>query len=103
MSNQNAMYGFGLSVAVASMFTALLVVAKEMNAPLLSWMNATSGHHWVTHGILTLAVFVALGLILTRLGSDERSWLNANRLTFVLAASIVVSGAIIFGFFLAHL
>lgn len=102
MSNQNAMYGFGLSTAITSVFTALLVVAKESNEPLMTWMKTTSGHHWITHGIVTLALFVALGLILARFGSSGRS-LNPNTLTLVIGAAIVASGAITFGFFLAHL
>lgn len=99
MANEKAIYGFGLSVAVSSVFTALLVVVKEMHEPLKSWMKAAMGHHWITHGVLTVLVFVLLGFVLTRLGTGT----NASRLAFLLATGIVLSGAIIFGYFLMHL
>lgn len=102
MSNQSAMYGFGLSAAITSLLTALLVVAKETNEALISWMKAVTGHHWITHGILTLAIFVTLGLILMQLNSKER-WLSAVNLIVVMGAAVMLGGGIIFGFFLVHM
>lgn len=103
MTNAKTLYGFGFSFAVTSVFTALLVVAKETSEPLMSWMKGVSGHHWITHGIVTLALFVALGFLLTAVVANEVSTRRTTRLIAAMAAAIVVSGAILFGFFVTHL
>ena len=91
---------FGLSVAVTSVLTALLVIAKETTPALKAWMKAFAGHHWTTHGLITLLVFVALALLLAQLRLSER--LTTTALTLVLAGGIVLSGLLIFGFYLVH-
>ncbi|MBI3900160.1 MAG: hypothetical protein HY308_18000 [Gammaproteobacteria bacterium] len=100
MSNRNTVLSFGLSAAVTSVLTVLLVVAKETNESLMTWMKAVSGHHWITHGILTVLVFVALGFILARFQPSKRSWINESGLALLVGATTVVSGLLLFGFFL---
>ena len=52
---------FGVSLAVTSLFSAVLVVLKESNKSLLGWMAKATGHHWVTHGLADIVMFVVLG------------------------------------------
>ena len=57
---------FGLSVAVTSILSALLVVAKELNEGLLNFMKHVTMHHWVTHGIFNIIVFLLVGFVLSK-------------------------------------
>jgi hypothetical protein len=87
---------FGLSYAVTSVFSALLVVLKESNEAVLSGLAGLTGHHWVTHGLLDLIVFLALGLVLVRRGLA----MTDRALVTVIVGSTVLSGLIIAGYFL---
>jgi len=90
---------FALSFAISSLLSALLVVLKEQNADtLLAWMKAATGHHWITHGILVVAVFVLLGWLLAQTTLGTR--LTGSGLSAVISGSLVVSGLIIAGYFI---
>lgn len=89
---------FGLSLGLTSLFNALLVVIKETNeSTVLAWMKAL-GHHWVTQGILDVIVFVALGLLLAKMGESWRR--QPNKVTAVAIGGVVVGGLIIAGFYI---
>jgi hypothetical protein len=94
---------FGVSFGIASVFSALLVILKETNEDtVLAWMKAASGHHWITHGILNLILFVVLGWALSRLHNGRGVNISTNGLIYVIAGSIFVSGILIVGFYLLH-
>jgi hypothetical protein len=89
---------FALAFAVTSLLSAVLVVVKEQNQDtLLAWMKAATGHHWISHGILDLLVFVLLGWALARIGVGAR--LSGNALSAIVSGSVLLSGLIIAGFF----
>ena len=89
---------FGLSLGLTSLFNALLVIVKETNEhTVLAWMKA-AGHHWVTQGVLDLIVFVALGLLLARVGENWSA--HPNRVTAVAIGGVAVGTLIIAGFYL---
>ncbi len=90
---------FGLSLGITSLLSALLVILKETNEDtVLAWMKAATGHHWVTHGIIDLVLFVALGYLLV---GPARSWAQQpNRLIAWVVGSVVVSGLLIAGFYI---
>lgn len=90
--------GYGIAYAVTSVLSALLVVLKESNDAVLSALAAATGHHWVTHGILDVVVFVALGVVLSRMGGGLR--MSGNALIATVVGATVVSGLIIAGFFI---
>jgi len=95
--------GFGLAAAVTIIFTSLLVIIKETNKGLKDALAALLGHHWTTHGLITVLVLVILGLWLSRL-SIEGSWgINARKLAAILLAATMLGGLIISGFYLYHL
>ena len=93
---------FGLSLAITNVISALLVVAKEKSDALMAWLTAATGHHWVTHGVLVLGLFLVLGLLLSR---RQRAWSRPGSHVVALAVgtSVVASGLIIAGFFLSQL
>ena len=94
---------FGLSFVITSVASALLVVAKEMNEPLKTWMKVATGHHWTTHGVLVLALFLVLGLVLAAGRNPGWSRPGANGLAVAIFASTAASAAIIAGLFLVRL
>ena len=90
---------FGLSLAVTNLFNGALVILKETNAGVMGWMKAATGHHWITHGIVLLVLFLALGLLLARSKPSRR----ADELTGIAAAvvlSTLISGLAIAAFYL---
>lgn len=87
---------FGLSLGLTSLFNALLVVVKETNEhTVLAWMKA-AGNHWITQGVLDIIVFVALGLLLARIGESWRA--HPDRVTAMAIGGVVVGALIIAGF-----
>ena len=92
---------FGMSFAITSVLSALLVVLKESNEDtVLAWMKAATGHHWVTHGIFNLIVFVGLGWALSRLDNGQGLKITANILVICIVCAVFVSGLIITGFYI---
>ena len=88
---------FGISFSIVSLLSAMLVLAKESYAPLLEWMKALTGHHWLTHAVLVVVAFVALGLALPRVCACKPS---GGTLAAAVLISTLVSGLIVAGFFL---
>lgn len=88
-------YAFGLSFAIAALFNAALVIAKETVPSVLDGMNALTGHHWMTHSLLAMGVFVAAGvaLLLKTPGS-------VRALTLAVAGATILSSGVIAGYFL---
>ena len=86
---------FGLSLALTCLFSSLLVVVKELSdKTVLPLMKQATGHHWVTHVVLDVILFVVLGLLLTKVQ------ISPERLTRLIVASVVIGGLIIAGFYL---
>jgi len=93
--------GFGVSFLITSIFNGLLVVAKESYAPLKAWMKSLSGHHWITHGIVVIVLFIVLGYILSKAGLEKKT--EADKTSWLVIAGTVLGGMIIVGFFFKHL
>lgn len=94
---------FGISFALTSVASALLVIIKESSEEgVLAMMAAITGHHWVTQGILNLILFVVLGWVLTRLNGGQGINISANGLVSCIFGAIVISGVLIAGFYLLH-
>jgi hypothetical protein len=93
---------FGLSVAIVSVINALLVIAKETNEGLLKFMKTTTVHHWVSHGIFNLVLFIALGLILAKSNNGQGPAIEDEKLLNVIAGGFLLGCALIAGFFLVE-
>ena len=92
--------GFGLSVAITSILSALLVVVKELNPGLVTFMKNLTVHHWVTHGLFDVLVFVVLGLLLTKSNGGQGPDIGDEKLIKVIAACFLLSCFAIAGFYL---
>ena len=92
---------FGLSFAITSVLSAFIVIIKESNEEsVLAWMKAATGHHWVTHGLINLIVFVVLGWVLSIPNDGQGVKLSVNGLIGCIVGAVVISGLLIAGFYL---
>ncbi len=92
---------FGLSLALASVINALLVVAKEKIPAVMSGLKSLTGQHWISHAAIVVILFAAFGWIFSRPGPGGGVAITANRLIGVLVAGVVLGGLIIVVFYLA--
>lgn len=89
---------FGLSLGITGVLNALLVILKETNeATVLEWMKNATGHHWITQGVLNLAIFLVLGLALAALSDKMR--LGSGTVIAVGLGGVIAGSLIIAGFF----
>lgn len=92
---------FGLSYAITSVISALLVILKETNEEtVLAWMKTATPHHWITHGIINIILFIALGWALSMPNSGQGLKISANTLIGNIVAATIISGLLIAGFFI---
>jgi hypothetical protein len=89
---------FGAATAVTVLFNVVLAFVKDAYSPLNSFMAHLTGHHWITHGLADVVVFVALGWLFTARG------IPASGLTQGLAAALgfaaVIAGVALGGWFI---
>lgn len=90
--------GFGLSYAITSVLSALLVLLKETVPAVHDALTALTGHHWVSHGLLDVVLFVGLGFVLARMSDGWR--MTDERLSVIIVSATIASGLIIAGFFI---
>jgi hypothetical protein len=91
---------FGLSLAITSVASALLVIVKETCPAVMAGLKKLTGQHWESHSVLAVALFVVLGLALAQLNGGKGVRMTAGRLIFVLAGGVVIGGLLIAGFYL---
>jgi len=87
---------FALSYAVTAIFNAIVVWLKEAIPAVHDGMAAILGHHWITHGVLDLIVFFALGYYLTSRGYRTSGSMAVNYLIW----GTILGGVMVVGFFL---
>jgi hypothetical protein len=88
---------YALSAAVTVVFSTILTWAKETYAPLHDFMASLTGHHWTTHGIAAVAVFLLLGLAFLNWRVAER--ISPHRLIVALIGAVMAAGVGLVGFF----
>jgi hypothetical protein len=94
---------FGLSFAITSVFSALLVIVKESSEEgVLALMKAVTGHHWVTHGLIDLILFVVLGWALSKVNKGNGLKMSAKGLVAYIVGAVLISWILISGFYLLH-
>jgi len=91
---------YGVSLAITVLLSALLVVFKELNDPLLNFMKKVTIHHWVTHGAFDLIIFVVLGWLLAQLNGGAGLKIPTKNFITMIVGVVVLGGLIIAGFYL---
>jgi hypothetical protein len=89
---------FSMSAAITVLFNTVLAWVKDLYAPLNDFMTMLTGHHWRTHGIFDLIVFVGVGFYLSR----RQFAMDGTRLALTVGACSVVAGAGLALYFLVH-
>ena len=92
--------GFGLSLALASVTNALLVIAKEKIPAVQAGLQRMTGHHWVSHVVIILVLFAAFGCIFAQANGGAGIRISVNRLVSLVVLGVVAGGLIILGFYL---
>jgi len=81
--------GFVLSAAITVLFNTALAWVKDSSPALNGFMKSLSGHHWTTHGLVDLVLFVGLGLIFMSTRVAQK--IDANRLIGVLIGAVTAA------------
>jgi hypothetical protein len=89
---------FGLSAAVAILFNTLLAWVKDSVPALNTFMAGLTGHHWTTHSLFDLVVFIGLGFVFMSTGTADR--MTGMGLVRLLVGAVVVAGLGLAGWFL---
>ena len=89
---------FSMSAAITVLFNTVLAWVKDLYAPLNDFMTMLTGHHWRTHGIFDLIVFLALGFYFMQ----RHFKMDGTKLALTVGASSIVAGAGLALYFLVH-
>ena len=89
---------FALSASVTFIFNTLLAWVKDSVPALNTFMGSLTGHHWTTHSLFDLAVFIGLGFVFLKTGTAER--MDGMTLVRVVIGSAVIGGLGLLGWFL---
>lgn len=93
--------GFGLSTAVVSVVTSLLLIFKETTPPFKAWMAALTSHHWVTHSLFIVLSFIALGYAFSQTNLQEK--IDGDKLSNYIISAVILSCMLTYGFYAKHL
>jgi hypothetical protein len=92
---------FGVALAITSVLSALLVVAKELGQhTVMVWMRKLTGQHWVTHSLIALVLFFIMGFGFAKTNGGRGMKMSGARLVLVLASGVIIGDLIIAGFYL---
>lgn len=92
--------GYGLALALACVINALLVVFKEKSDTVMAGMKRLTGHHWITHSVVIIALFLGLGWALAQARGRRGIAMTAKGLIGAIVTGVTVAGLIIVGFYL---
>ena len=90
--------GFGVSGAFAIVFNTILTLVKESYPAVNAAMKAALGHHWTTHGVLVVIVFLIFGWIFSR--ANFARTIRGTTLSTIIVCSTILSGLGLIGWFL---
>jgi hypothetical protein len=93
---------FGVSLAITSVLSCLLVVVKELDEGVLNWMKGATPHHWITHGVFAILAFAIIGFGLAQLHGGTGVRISAKHLTATMVGAVAISGLVIAAFYLIH-
>lgn len=102
-NNEIGKYGraFGLSFAITSLFSVVVLILKETNEKtVMAWMKAVTPHHWITHTLLDLIIFVVLGVVLAKSNDGQGINISSDKLNSFIVGAFIISGILIAGFYL---
>jgi hypothetical protein len=91
---------FGLALAIACFINALIVVVKEKSDAVMNGMKRVTGHHWTTHSVLIVCLFLGLGQLFSQAKKGRGLEMTTGRLIGTLLSAVGAAALIIVGFYL---
>lgn len=91
---------FGLSLGMACVLNALLVVVKEKSPAVQATLKKMTGHHWVSHVAIVVACFFLVGWLLTKVNGGQGVKFGVNSVIGAVVGGVVLGGLTIAGFYL---
>ncbi len=82
--------GFGISAAITIFFNTLLMIIKEEIPSVHTFMVTLSGHHWTSHGLIDVVLFLLLGFLFSK------KEIHQNISTLLIISTIISVLGIIF-------
>ena len=79
---------FGQAAVITIIFNTLLAWVKDAYDPLNTFMASLTSHHWITHGLVDVAMFVGLGFLFLSRGTV----LNGMKLVVAVAVACIIGG-----------
>ncbi len=87
------------AASLSIIFVVVITILAELTKPLKDTLQAMTGHHWTSKGVLALAIFCLSYFAIRPLYKDEE--FSMKDLFEVLAVSII-GGLALLGFFVWH-
>jgi len=87
----NKTASFGLSASIIILLSSIIVILKESSHSFHQALASITGNHWASQGVVDIVLFFALGFTFSKLN------LKAN--TSIIVASVILSTALIVGYF----
>lgn len=88
---------FGIALAIASVVNALLVIVKEKSPRVMDGMKMLTGHHWITHSLIVVVLFLGLGWGLAQGGGKA---MTSRGLLGWVFGGVMIGAGLIAGFYL---
>lgn len=89
---------FYLATILVMIVVVILTIASELNPPLKAGLAATFGHHWVGKGVISVIIYLVIGLGTYPMLSKQ-SILSVKIWTIALTAVLIIGALAIYGFF----
>ena len=89
--------GYGIAAIVAILGNTILTWVKEGDPAVNAFMKQLLYHHWITHGLAVLLVFLVLGFLLSRIVRPSAG----KRLAFMLVLASAVGALGLVALFLS--
>ena len=82
---------FGISATITIILNTILMILKEKILNFHNFLVTLSGHHWISHGIVDIVIFILLGFIISK-----RVITKKISILLILSTIISVAGIMIF-------
>jgi len=86
------------AAALTIVLIAVATIGSELSAPFKQLLSLIGGHHWIGKSVLSLVFFGVLYGVFSTLSDDNFSLKD----TWLLIASVLVSGLAILIFYIQH-
>lgn len=87
-----------ISATVVIWLIVVMTILSELSEPFKLAIAQLGGHHWVGKGVTAVVVFIIVYLVFYKIKESNNVFKN----TLWVAASTILGGLIIFGFYLQH-